>query len=115
MARLELSSFAYYKLTEDEQIEGSIFTETQLQVLQNKLVEISEEKLGLELDPRNVDAFIQQEASLKGQIDIIKFLMDSSEAMVEARLINAEETAAIQALEESQSNLPDSPHSVFRT
>lgn len=78
MATLIPNMFSSYELTEKEALQGSIFTVLQIQVLQNQLSNIAEEKLSLEFDPLNPTRFAQEEASLKGQMDILNFLISSS-------------------------------------
>ena len=78
MAQLLTNTFAVYDLTEEEALQGSILTIQQVQVIQNLLAGAAEEKLNLELDPLNPVKFAQEEASLKGQIDILRYLLDTS-------------------------------------
>ena len=83
MAHLIPNTFSSYELTDQECVQGSIYNEGQKQVLQNHLASIAEEKLALELDLEHPSKFAQQEASLKGQMDIIRFILDSSLASEE--------------------------------
>ncbi len=89
MAHLIPNDFSSYQLTEQEEMEGSILTITQKQVIQNYLSAAASEKIGLEIDPENKEKFIQQEASLKGQIDAYRFILSASDA-AEELLINPE-------------------------
>jgi len=84
MAHLIPNDFSSYELTEQEELEGSILTITQKQVIQNYLSAASSEKIGLEYDPENSLKFVQQEASLKGQIDAYRFILAASDAAEEA-------------------------------
>ncbi len=79
MAVLIPNDFASFQLTEQEELEGSILTITQKQVIQNHLSSAAAEKIGLEYDPENSLKFVQQEASLKGQIDAYRFILASSD------------------------------------
>lgn len=83
MAHLIPNDFSSYQLTDKEELEGSILTITQKQVIQNHLSAAASEKIGLEYDPENKDRFVQQEASLKGQIDAYRFILSSSESAEE--------------------------------
>lgn len=79
MGKLLIGSFASYELTEQEQRQGSIFTALQKQVLQNNLARYAEERLALEYDPEHPTLFLQQEAEIKAQIQLLQFLLISSE------------------------------------
>ena len=83
MAYLIANEFACYDMTEEEVLQGAILTITQKQVIQNLLAKAAEEKIHLEFDVENPNKFIQQEASLKGQIDILNYLLDASTASEE--------------------------------
>lgn len=87
MAALQSNSFTSYELTEQEALQGSSYTGLQLQVLQNILANIAEEKIRLIYDPKNPEQFVQQEASLKGALDIITHLIDTSN-VAEQELLN---------------------------
>ena len=89
MAHLIPNDFSSYQLTEQEELEGAILTITQKQVIQNYLSAAAMEKNGLEYDSEDNLKFVQQEASLKGQIDAYRFILDSSEA-AEIALTNPE-------------------------
>lgn len=80
MATMIVNSFTTYELTEEEELHGTILTTAQEQVLQNKRAMIAEEKLALEFDPERPKDFIQQDAYKKGQLDLITYLLDASEA-----------------------------------
>jgi hypothetical protein len=79
MSTLVSNSFASYDLTEEEELQGSIFTTLQKQVLQNLMSHCAEEKLRLEYDVNNSLSFVQQEAYKRGQLDIIEYLLTKSE------------------------------------
>jgi len=74
MAIIIPNDFTSYQLTEQEELEGSILTITQKQVIQNHLSAAAHEKNALEYDPENPQRFVQQEASLKGQLDAYHFI-----------------------------------------
>jgi len=78
MGRQITTSFTAYELTEQETLEGSVLTGLQKQVLQNYLSTYAEEKIALDYDPSNKEGFLQQEADLKGKIQLIQYLLDSS-------------------------------------
>lgn len=83
MAFLIPNDFSSYQLTEKEELEGARLTITQKQVIQNYLSAAASEKIGLEYDPENSLTFVQQEASLKGQIDAYRFILAASDSAEE--------------------------------
>lgn len=78
------NTFSSYSMLEEDVITNSILTVGQVQVLQNLLAVKAEEKLELEYDVANPNSFIQQEAYHKGQIDLLRFILDQSKACQEA-------------------------------
>lgn len=79
MAELNaLSSFATFKLSQQEELMGSIYTYEQKMFIQNKIAEVAEQKLSLIVDPINYTVFLQQEAFCAGQISILRYLLDCS-------------------------------------
>jgi len=72
------NEFSSYELTDEEALQGAIFTITQKQCLQNQLSQLAGEKLALEFDVNSPNKFIQDDAFKKGQLDIIKYLLDCS-------------------------------------
>jgi hypothetical protein len=83
MAHLIPNDFSAYQLTQQEELEGSILTITQKQVIQNYLAAAASEKIGLEYNPEHKERFAQQEASLKGQIDAYRFILAASDSAEE--------------------------------
>ena len=79
MAILIPHVFNRYKLTEQEELTGYIFNQTNLAVLQNKLAEICDSILNLEFDPEHSLKFVQNDAYLKGQKQFIQYLLDMHE------------------------------------
>lgn len=72
------NTFQSYDLAEDEARNGAILTSLNIAVLQNLRTNIAEEKLNLIFTPNDVLSYTQQEAFLKGQLDILSFLINSS-------------------------------------
>lgn len=91
MARIIPSAFTTYELTEDEKRSGAILSETQKQVLRNVQCEKVHSRLSLKFDLLNPGAFLQEEAYLKGQIELIQYLLDQS--MFEEEAIKEEAAA----------------------
>ena len=71
-------SFNRYELNEDEQRAGQALSLSNQAVIQNLIATIAEEKLHLVLDANNITAFAQQEAYLRGQLDILRHILDLS-------------------------------------
>lgn len=90
MARLIDNEFSSYELSDDEALQGAILTITQKQHIQNLLSEAAMEKIGLQLDMTNPHLFIQQESSLKGQIDAYRHMLTCSEVAEDQMKFNAE-------------------------
>ena len=84
MSRVIPNDFTSYELTEKEEIDGSVLTTLQKQRIQNALSNAAMEKNSLSFDPTNPTRFAQQEASLKGQMDAYRFILDSSAIAEEA-------------------------------
>lgn len=80
MSVLIANDFSSYELTQAEELEGSILTITQKQVIQNQLAVVAAEKINLRFDPASPEHFIQLEASLQGQLSILRFILESSDA-----------------------------------
>ena len=85
MAHLIVNAFSTYHLDDGEQIEGQILTITQAHVIQNMLAASAQEKLALEYDSSEPLLYAQQEAYKRGQIELLQFILDASEAAVESR------------------------------
>ena len=83
MAKQANNFLSSYILTEQEEFEGTLLTLSNKLVLQNKVYEISEQILGLVPNPASYPEFIQQQAYLSGQRDILKYLLDASLASEE--------------------------------
>jgi hypothetical protein len=80
MAEIIPNQFTSYSLTQDEELQGSIFSLLQTYVLQNELSICAMEKNALEFNPSDPIAFAQQEAALKGKIELLTYLLDKSVA-----------------------------------
>lgn len=91
MAQLKHTRFSEYELTTDEARSGRTLNQMQQMVLQNQISEISKQILALEALPESYATFIQQDAYLKGQLAILQFLLDDSEAALAEMLDDSEE------------------------
>jgi len=74
------STFSRYSLTTEETLSGTILNDMQLGVLHNMRTDAAEQKINLVFTPNDVLSYTQQEAFLKGQIDLITALIDASAA-----------------------------------
>ena len=86
MAHLITNSFSSYSLTDEEVMEGSVLTVTQVQVIQNQIAVIAECKIAIQYDLANPNTFVEQEAHARGQIEALQHLLDVSNACIEARV-----------------------------
>lgn len=97
------SSFHRFTTTPDEVLSGSILSNMQIAVIQNLRVDIAEQKLALTFTPEKMYDFVQQESFLSGQLEILQFLIDSSEASqkaVLARTVNQSHSSTTTADQE---------------
>lgn len=72
--------FTTYDLTGDEQLQGMILNETQMQTLQTERANLAEERSRLTIDPNDIYASIQAEAYILGKMDLLGWLIESSVA-----------------------------------
>ncbi len=77
------NSFQVFELSDTEIATGSIFSNLQIQVLQNRRALVAEEKIALDYDPENPGNFIQQEAAKKAELQLLTYLIDCSNAALE--------------------------------
>lgn len=80
MAKELETPFKSYELTASEETAGKIFSIPQKLVLHNLLFTYAMEKLNLKYDPNEPMVFMQTEAELQGQINLLQFLLDESDA-----------------------------------
>jgi len=80
MPSIAPSTFTRFTLSQQEEQVGGTLNYLQKCSIHNLLASAAEEKLSLELDPQNPQRYIQQEASLAGQIKILQFLLATSES-----------------------------------
>jgi hypothetical protein len=73
------NSFTSYKLTEDEQRAGHLLNNLNVAVFQNLRSQLAEEKLNLAFTPNDILSYTQQEAHLKGQLDILNYILAAHE------------------------------------
>lgn len=81
------NTFTSYEMTDKEQIESLILTTLQKQQIQTHRAQLAEKKLALEFDPAEPQLFMQQEAYTRGQLDLLTYMLEASEA-AEIALVN---------------------------
>lgn len=79
MAKIISSTFTRYEFAANERF---VLSDLQVQHLQTLMCITAEAKLALPADANNFDSFIQQEASLQGQLYVLQRLLDESAASV---------------------------------
>jgi hypothetical protein len=80
MATLKLGTFSTYELSSRETLSGGVLNTDQKNLFQNLLAEAAESRLALDYSPEKPLEFAQNEAFLKGQIQLLKYLLDNSDA-----------------------------------
>jgi len=81
MLALNNNPFQTYALDEHEQLSGAVLSPVQRAVIQNMRVEIITQKLSLTavLTPEGKESYWQEEAYLRGQLQIIDHLLETSD------------------------------------
>lgn len=77
------NDFVTYELTEDEFVAGSTLNYLQVGVIQNRRMEITEQLVQLKphrLNDEGKESYWQEEAYLRGQLDILTHLITASKA-----------------------------------
>ena len=72
------------KVSEAEVIAGMQLTSANVIHIRNQILDLVEEKLNLPFTPNDVLSYTQKEAYLKGQIDILRYLLDASETQTQS-------------------------------
>jgi len=72
------NEFTTYNLSKEEFLQGSILNPLQTQVIQNELARVAQQILSLTYEPRNPVKFAQDDAALKGQLAVFRWLLDTS-------------------------------------
>ena len=78
------ASLVPQELTEEEALQASVLNPMQRKYLQNQMVAILANKLNLKIDPDRPMGFVQEDAYLNGQRGMLQYLLDASDASVEA-------------------------------
>jgi len=86
MANLAVGTFTHWNLSTQEVLQGSVLSQSQKQLLQNELATIAEQIVNLEYDAAKPMEFVQNDAHLKGQMSIIRYMLlrsDESEQQLQ--------------------------------
>ena len=86
MATIIPSRFTLYDLSAQKAEEGILLSTAQKNVIHNHRANAAENKLSLEVDHSDVIKFVQDEAFLNGQITAFSLLLESSEALEQAKI-----------------------------
>lgn len=73
------NTFSTYELTAEEQVLSDQLSQLNVAKIQNLRSQIAEEKLNLVFTPNDTLTYTQSEAYLKGQLDLLTFLLQSHE------------------------------------
>ena len=79
MAHTIPNLFTQYQLTDEEQLQGSILTIAQKQLIQNERAKLAEERSNLTIDVDNLVGSAQAEAYILGQLHILGWLLELSD------------------------------------
>lgn len=87
MAVQRANSFTSYELTDQEKKEAVKLSHFQILYLQTLHADTAEMLLGLRFTPNNVLGYAQEEAYLRGQLELVNFLLkqDASETLERKR------------------------------
>lgn len=79
MSSQAVGTFTYWKLTNQEILQGSVLNFSQKQLLQNDLAQVADQILALDFNPQNPTKFAQDDAHLKGQMAAIRYMLIRSD------------------------------------
>lgn len=77
------SDFVTYELTDQEFIAGSTFNYLQSAIIQNRRIDVTEQLVQLKpnrMNDEGKESYWQEEAYLRGQLDILTHLLTASKA-----------------------------------
>ena len=80
MSTMIPNTFSSYSFTPEEEIQARLLSTLQKQNIQNQISMVATNVLNLEYDVQNPLKFAQDEAFLKGQIQVLTYLLDSSDS-----------------------------------
>lgn len=72
--------FQYTELSEGDKLQSAILNHLQIASINNQLCELAYAKLSHEYDPDNPQKWMQKQATIRGQMDALQYLLDCHEA-----------------------------------
>jgi len=101
------NKFTSYSLSTEEERSGFMLTQSNTYVLRNELASIAEQKISVAVNSSDIQTFVQQEAYLRGKMDILEWLLAMSSQITNEEIADAQLLAAQQ----NETQLyPVSPH-----
>jgi len=79
MATPQATPFTSWALSTQEEAQGSIFSTSQKQVLQNELSIAAQQILSLKFDPLNPIAIALDQAALQARVEFLQFILTRSD------------------------------------
>ena len=73
------NEFTETQLNTEEMRQARIFSPLNVALLKNLNVSLMRERAAIEVDSTNIMKFVQEEAFLKGQIELVNFLLNTKE------------------------------------
>lgn len=73
------TSFTRHNLNEAEVVQGLSLNSLQYAVIQNRIADIAEELIRLPFTPNDIQSYLQRQAELRGQLDILQSILISSD------------------------------------
>lgn len=71
------TAYTRFELDEVEQIQAANLNQFTIMWIQSLIGDAAEKKLSIPVDPNNIQAFVQEEAYYRGQIDALSTLLNS--------------------------------------
>jgi len=86
-----LTAFTRISLSASDAILSQSLTHLNLCWLQNERALYAQQKLNMKLDPKNVEAFMQEEAELHGKLNLLTYLIDCANEAVKSHVIQTQQ------------------------
>jgi hypothetical protein len=80
MPTLQPSTFCTYEFAPAELLQAQILSPLQAMWIQSVIADVAEERFRLPFDPAKPLEYAQAEADLKGQVTILKYILECSKA-----------------------------------
>ena len=79
MATQIINDFTEYSFTTEELLSAAVFSDANILYLRTKLAKYAQQKINLAPEPEISAVYMQQEAELRGKIDMLRELIDDSQ------------------------------------